>query len=90
MDVLPKKILLATDGSDDAALATRGAADITEGFGSELHVVHVLEPYPRFAYPGVTSEVYSYVLEKEDEEGRELLNEKAKRIRDGGMKVTEA
>jgi nucleotide-binding universal stress UspA family protein len=90
VSVLPEKFLLATDGSDDAALAARAAADITEGFGSELHVVHVLEPYPRFAYPGVTSEVYSYVLEEEEEEGRELLIEQAKRIRDGGMKVTES
>jgi nucleotide-binding universal stress UspA family protein len=38
----------------------------------------------------VTSEVYSYVLEKEDGEARGLLDEQAKRVRDGGGEVAEA
>ena len=36
-----RKVLLATDGSKDAALAARAAADVCEGTGAELHVVHV-------------------------------------------------
>jgi nucleotide-binding universal stress UspA family protein len=90
MSALPKKVLLATDGSEDANLAARAATDIAKGFGSDLHLVHALETYPRYAYPGVTSEVYSYVLEKEDGEARGLLDEQAKRVRDGGGEVAEA
>jgi nucleotide-binding universal stress UspA family protein len=34
------KILLATDGSEDAALASKAAADLSAKTGAELHVVH--------------------------------------------------
>ena len=34
-------ILLATDGSSDAALAGQVAADISRKTGAPLHVVHV-------------------------------------------------
>jgi nucleotide-binding universal stress UspA family protein len=57
MSALPEKVLLATDGSEDAALAALIAADLSARAGSDLHVVYVLEPLPRYAYPGVTPEV---------------------------------
>ncbi len=37
----PTKIVLATDGSKDAALAAQAAIDLTNQSGAELHVVHV-------------------------------------------------
>ena len=37
---LPARILLATDGSDDAVLAMRAAADLSRRSGAELHLVH--------------------------------------------------
>ncbi len=40
MSIFPTKILLATDGSEEAALAAKTAADIAQKTGSELHVVH--------------------------------------------------
>ena len=40
--VFPAKILLATDGSEEAELAARTAADLATKSGSELHLVHVL------------------------------------------------
>ena len=36
MSIFPTKILLATDGSEDAALATRAAADLSSRTGSKL------------------------------------------------------
>ena len=39
--IFPTKILLATDGSEDAELATTTAVDLSKRFDSELHVVHV-------------------------------------------------
>jgi nucleotide-binding universal stress UspA family protein len=41
MSLLPTKILLATDGAEDAELALRVAVDLTSSTNSELHVVHV-------------------------------------------------
>lgn len=71
---LPKKILLATDGSEDAILAARAASDISAADGSRVHVVHALQPLPRYAYPGVTAEVYSRVLEVRERAARDLLD----------------
>jgi nucleotide-binding universal stress UspA family protein len=59
MEYFPTKVLLATDGSEDAALTAHAAADISKLPGSELHVVHVLPRSPRHAYPGVTPQVYA-------------------------------
>src|SRR5215218_7139082 len=42
MSIFPTKILLATDGSREAELAARTAADLAHKTDSELHVLHVL------------------------------------------------
>jgi nucleotide-binding universal stress UspA family protein len=42
MSIFPTKILLATDGSEEAELAARSAIDLAGKTGSELHAVHVL------------------------------------------------
>src|SRR3712207_9085511 len=39
--VFPATILVATDGSKEAELASSSAADLAKRTGSELHVVHV-------------------------------------------------
>ena len=41
MSIFPTRILLATDGSEEAELAALRAIDIAETTDSELHVVHV-------------------------------------------------
>jgi nucleotide-binding universal stress UspA family protein len=56
MSALPTKILLASDGSEDAAAAARAATDVSRNAGSELHVVHAWETpnvpaYPRYPLP---------------------------------------
>jgi nucleotide-binding universal stress UspA family protein len=38
MSIFPTKILLATDGSEEAALAARTATDVANNTASELHV----------------------------------------------------
>ena len=43
---MPEKVLLATDGSKDAALAARTAVDVCQGTGAELHVVHAWHSVP--------------------------------------------
>jgi nucleotide-binding universal stress UspA family protein len=41
MTLFSRRILLATDGSEEAELATRAAVELANSTGSELHVVHV-------------------------------------------------
>ena len=43
MHFFPTKILLATDGSEDAGLAASTAIDLAHKTGSELHIVHVVD-----------------------------------------------
>ena len=48
MAIFPTRVLLATDGSPDAALAANSAIELCERTGSELHIVHVGEYVPTF------------------------------------------
>src|SRR5215210_4113856 len=90
MEAFPAKILLATDGSEDAALAVRAAANLSEKACSELHLVHVLPRFPRYAYPGVTPQAYSRVLDEELRGARDLLEEQVKGIGARGARVAES
>lgn len=89
MNRFPINILLATDGSEDARLATTAATDLSRATGSALHLVHVLQRWPRHAYPGVTQEVYDLVWEEQEQEGLELLAAESERARGDGAEVAE-
>ena len=56
MSIFPTRILLATDGSEDAAHATEVAVELSKKTDSELHVVYVGEDAysGAWAYPGAT------------------------------------
>ena len=84
MSTFPTKILLATDGSEEAALAARTAIDIADKTGSELHIVHVGEFLPTFF---AQTEVEPAQLERE---ARELLDEQVKSIEGAGGTVKNA
>jgi nucleotide-binding universal stress UspA family protein len=83
MSVFPTRVLLATDGSDEAALAARTAADLAKATASELHVVHVGEYLPTFF---AETEMEPAQLERE---ARTLLDEQVNRIEAAGGTVTE-
>lgn len=83
------RVRLATDGSEDAAIAARAATVISGGIDAELHVVHVLPQLPRYAFPGVTPEIYSYVLDRADQEARDLLDEQVGHIEEDGGRVAQ-
>ncbi|MDQ3922076.1 MAG: universal stress protein, partial [Actinomycetota bacterium] len=84
MSVFPTRVLLATDGSGEAALAARTAADLAKATASELHVVHVGEYLPTFF---AETEMEPAQLERE---ARTLLDEQVNRIEAAGGTVTEA
>ena len=89
-DLLGKKMLLATDGSEETELATRAAVELAEGTGSELHVVYV-EPLPDFmkndaGTPGYDRQLYKMI----EGEGRETLRKLVWGVKVGGGSVAEA
>ncbi len=84
MTIFPTRVLLATDGSPDAALAAQSAIELCERTGSELHVVHVGEYLPTF---------YAQTEEEPIELRRtaqQLLDEQTERIRAAGGQVAQA
>ncbi|MGH3149058.1 MAG: universal stress protein, partial [Rubrobacter sp.] len=71
INALPTRILLATDGSKDAAFAARIAADLAGRTGAELYVAHAWRPTVQsFGYPTVMWTDYSHLYERE---ARKLL-----------------
>ncbi len=77
------KILLATDGSRDAALAMRAAADVSCKTGAQLHVVHVIPDVLPPSNPGST--IFDEDSRQAEEEARELLRKQGWQARvDGG------
>lgn len=94
MDDWPKKVLIGTDGSEDAALGTRAAIALSNEAGAELHVVHVWRrpqapslARPGLAYPAREATGYSDMLERE---AKELLEEQAGPIRAAGGTLARA
>ena len=91
MSVFPTKILLATDGSEEAALAARTAADIAEKTGSELHVVYV---GLSVGYVGTGTPLMADIpppsQEELDEEAQRLIDEQVEQIKAAGGTVTQA
>ena len=89
-DLLGTKMLLATDGSEEAELATRAAIELAEGTGSELHVVYV-EPLPDFMKNGDGTPGYDRGLyEVIEERARETLRKLTWRVKVAGGTVAEA
>ena len=70
MSYLPKKILLATDGSEDARLAARAAASLAGNAGAELHVVHAWQSVP---HPAIDADYYEEVARRVLEEQVEFV-----------------
>jgi nucleotide-binding universal stress UspA family protein len=79
MSIFPTKILLATDGSEEASLAAQTAVDLAEKTSSQLYVVHVWESLPLLAssygsFSYTDAESIQIVLEQAEHEARELLD----------------
>jgi nucleotide-binding universal stress UspA family protein len=90
MSIFPTKILVATDGSEEARQATQAAAELSKETGSEVHVTYVLpSPNELRGHHLYSKEVMNSVLERAEEEGRSFLEEEAERLRSSGGKVAE-
>ena len=99
MSIFPTRILLATDGLEEATLAAETAIDLANKTGSELHVVHVrISLYsPAFseAYEGYEEgvDVGAYLQDESEEltrRGQGLLDEQVRKIKSAGGNVAQA
>jgi nucleotide-binding universal stress UspA family protein len=80
MSHLPKSILLATDGSGDARMAARAAANLSEKARAELHILHAWQIVP---HPVIDPGDY-------EEGARRTLEEETRLVSDAGGIVGEA
>lgn len=76
MSALPAKILLATDGSEEANSAAVRAAELSRKTGAELHVVHVGDQ--------------ERAQQRLDNEAQSLLEEQVERIEEEGGTVAQS
>jgi nucleotide-binding universal stress UspA family protein len=90
MSFFPRTILLATDGSDEAGLATQAATELSKATDSEVHVTYVLPTESQLigphAYP---DEIRESLIERAERDARSFLDEQAERVRSEGGKVAE-
>jgi nucleotide-binding universal stress UspA family protein len=88
MSIFPTRILLATDGSEEAELAALRAVDLAQSTDSELHVVHVgVVPIFLQSYPG-TLGYERKLYEQIEDTSRELLRKQSWRVKATGGTVT--
>jgi nucleotide-binding universal stress UspA family protein len=88
MSIFPTTILLATDGSEEAQLASTTAADLAQKTNSELHVLTVGPDYPLYELPEHPAE-FEDVLGENRRRAKEVLEQQAKRIEESGVSVKE-
>ena len=90
MSVFPTKILLATDGSDEAAMAAEAAAELSKQSGSEIHVAYVLPaPAQLIGHHLYSAEMRESLLGAAEREAETFLKDRAEQIGADGGKVAD-
>ena len=90
MSIFPTRILLATDGSEQAELAALRAVELADATDSELHVVHVgVVPMFLQSYPG-TLGYYGKLYEQIEEVSKERLRKQSLGVKTAGGTVAGA
>jgi nucleotide-binding universal stress UspA family protein len=87
MSIFPTTILLATDGSAEAQLAARTAADLAQRTDSELHVVTVGAGVPISATTSPAH--FEDVLREHRRQAEEVLEQQVKSTEESGGTVKE-
>src|SRR5215207_7595704 len=96
MSVFPTKVLLATDGSEEADLASRTAIELIEKTGSELHVVYAqpiplpVDPSPDDPFLDIIGPHASEVIKDIKEKAQRLLDAQVQQVRAAGGAVAQA
>jgi nucleotide-binding universal stress UspA family protein len=93
MSIFPTRILLATDGSEEAELALLTAVDLATRTDSELQVVYVAAPGPEATMNpafAINRELWEEALREVEREAREVLDKEVKKIEEAGGRVAQA
>lgn len=101
MSIFPTRILLATDGSENAAQAIEAAVELSEKTGSELHVVYVGKDaystalvYPEATDPGWIEREDPALIEElgrqYEQAARQTLDAEVAKVRAAGGTVAQA
>ena len=96
MSVFPTKVLLATDGSEEAELASRTATELVEKTGSELHVVYaqpiplLVGPRPDDPFLDIIGPYATKVIKDIKEKAQRLLDAQVQQVRAAGGAVAQA
>src|SRR5215203_2929147 len=86
----PTGIRLATDGSEEARLATQAASELSKSTGSEVHVLYVLPSAGELIGPhSYPTDRRESLLEEAERDARTFLDKQAERISSEGGKVAE-
>lgn len=73
-----KRILLAADFDEVGVTAAKQAREMANQYNAKLHLVHVVEPIPAYAYPGfagfteIEESLKEHVQEELEKLGKEL------------------
>ena len=90
MNFFPTTILLATDGSEEAARATEVATELSKETGSEVHLVYVLPtPAQLIGHHLYSDEVRESLIGGAERDAETFLKEQAEKISSNGGKVAE-
>ena len=94
MSIFPTTILVATDGSEEAALALTTAADLAKSTNSELHVAYVFPtavqrpfPNPVLARPAAEME---HELEEAMGQAQSFLDRELEQVKAEGVTVADS
>jgi nucleotide-binding universal stress UspA family protein len=88
MSIFPTTILLASDASEEAQLASTTAAELAKKTNSELHLLSVGPDLPLYELPEHPAG-FEDVLRENRREAKEMLEQQAKRIEQSGVRVKE-
>jgi nucleotide-binding universal stress UspA family protein len=93
MSIFPTRILVATDGSEEAALALTTAADLAESTNSELHIAYVFPTAVQRPFPNPITARPAEILEQELEEAmrqaQSFLDREAEQVKGEGVEVAD-
>jgi nucleotide-binding universal stress UspA family protein len=90
MSIFPTKVLLATDGSEEADLAATTAADLAQKTNSELHIVTVSEdPYLATDFTLHFPEAAERHRQEVRKEVQAMLDRQVERVQEAGGKVAQ-
>jgi nucleotide-binding universal stress UspA family protein len=93
MSIFPARILVATDGSEEAKLALTTSADLAKSTNSELHIAYVFPtavqrpfPNPILARP---AEEMEHELEEAMGQARSFLDREVEQVKGEGVEVAD-